>query len=99
MVKQGLLEVRRPSVVIAFPARIAGKDAAIQFEQVPFIPMRAVLIGRSADVAIKHLYGSHLHRANDGALQHPASTAAPIEGLIEVLCLASAARFELALPP
>jgi hypothetical protein len=53
VIKQGMFVLWRPPVVISIPTGIASEDVAVQCQPVPFVSMRALLIGRSANVALR----------------------------------------------
>jgi len=52
--KQDGLVTRRPSVVIPIPTDVTSEYVTIQREPVTLVPMRPVLIRRTAYVALRH---------------------------------------------
>jgi hypothetical protein len=54
MREKDFLMMRCPPIMISRPTGIAGEDVSIELETMAFIPVRTVLIGGTADIALKH---------------------------------------------
>lgn len=54
MRKKDFFMMRCPAIMISLPTGVSGEDVSIEIESVTFVPVRTVLIGRAADITLKH---------------------------------------------
>lgn len=46
--------MRCPTIMISPPTRVTGEHVSVELKSVTFVPVRTVLIGRTADAALEH---------------------------------------------